>query len=259
MIPPAELLVYTVDQNNTFSSFQPGPNPAFHDIGTLNCNDPGGGTPFSMSVDRNGVAWVIFSSGNLFNVYIADAGCEPTDYVSGQQGLLTFGMGFATQGPGSTQDTLYIAGAPPAGSGAMAPAELAILDTGTLNVSVVAPVGGDPELTGTGSGQLWGFFPQVSLPGTDAGDAFIVGIDPVTGNLGTPILLPDLDGAPSAWAFAYYGGDFWVFLALQNPDGTQGVTNVWHVNGTTGSATIALPTNRSIVGAGESTFVPTFP
>jgi hypothetical protein len=65
--------------------------------------------------------------------------------------------------------------------------------------------------------------------------------------------LPQLLGNPSAWAFAFWGGDFWVFLQRD----TDPSTSVYHVNGTTGSMTTALSnTSRTIVGAGVSTCAP---
>jgi hypothetical protein len=62
-----------------------------------------------------------------------------------------------------------------------------------------------------------------------------------------------LAGTPTAWAFAFYGGDFWVFLQRDSDNST----NVWHLDGTSGAVTEALnDTGRTIVGAGESTCVP---
>ena len=55
------------------------------------------------------------------------------------------------------------------------------------------------------------------------------------------------------WAFAFYGGDFWVFLERMD----ESSTTVYQVDGTTGSITSSTPTlTRSIVGAGVSTCAP---
>ena len=75
-------LIYVVSTNNDFLSFDPRklPGDPFHLIGKLKCR--GGGSPFSMSVDRNGIAWVLYGDGELFKVNINDAKCEPTAFSS---------------------------------------------------------------------------------------------------------------------------------------------------------------------------------
>jgi hypothetical protein len=66
--------------------------------------------------------------------------------------------------------------------------------------------------------------------------------------------LPALQGQPAAWAFAFFGGDFYVFLMKD----LEFSTTVHQVNGTTGALTGSTPTNsRRIVGAGVSTCAPT--
>src|SRR4051812_49597795 len=61
----AAKLVYVVDESNTFSSFDPS-TLTFTDLGTLNCPGTSGDTPFSMAVDRQAQAWVLFASGKIF-------------------------------------------------------------------------------------------------------------------------------------------------------------------------------------------------
>src|SRR5258708_5838001 len=61
-------LVYTVDANNTFSQFDPA-TKTFHDLGTLSC-PTAGSQPFSMGVDRNTIAWVLYQDGTLYRVEI---------------------------------------------------------------------------------------------------------------------------------------------------------------------------------------------
>src|SRR6185312_9253584 len=56
----ASKLVYVVDQNNTLSQYDPT-TKMFHDLGTLSCNAPSGYQPFSMGVDRNATAYVLFT------------------------------------------------------------------------------------------------------------------------------------------------------------------------------------------------------
>ncbi len=71
-------LIYVVDTANDFMSFDPRklPGDPFHLIGKLQCHDRS--SPFSMSVDRHGVAWVLFGDGQIFKVAIDDAKCTPS-------------------------------------------------------------------------------------------------------------------------------------------------------------------------------------
>ena len=101
-------LVYVVtDQNELFSFFPP--SGTFKQIGRLVCPAPDGTTPFSMAVDRQGVAYVVFNDGRLYRVSTATAACVSTSFRVGQQGFSTFGMGFATDQAGPTE-RLFIAG-----------------------------------------------------------------------------------------------------------------------------------------------------
>jgi hypothetical protein len=231
-------LVYVIDVNNTFSSFQPGPSPVFTDLGTLNCPAQVGATPFSMSVDRSAAAWVLYSSGELFKVDTQTVSCSTTTYAMNQQGIDVFGMGFVADAPNAAQDTLYIAGNN----------ELGTIDTQTLTLSTFGLLAGQPELTGTGDAKLYGFYPDPNLPRVSQ-------IDKSNGLEGSSYSLsPQLQGNPHEFAFAFWGGDFWIFLQRYTTDAS---TNVWHLAPATGAVTEALSnTGRNIVGAGVSTCAP---
>src|SRR5687768_14194250 len=66
--------VYVVDQNNTLSRFDP-PTKNFTDLGRLACPASFGASPFSMGIDRTAVAWVLYSSGELFRVDTTSLNC----------------------------------------------------------------------------------------------------------------------------------------------------------------------------------------
>ena len=237
-------LVYTVDENNTFSQFDP-PTKTFHDLGTLSCPAQFGASPFSMGVDRNTIGWVLYSSGELFHVDIlGNLACTKTTWASAM-GLMQFGMGFSTDTAGGTTDTLFIAG----GAGPSNPTStLAKLSTTSMTATTVGTVQGWPELTGTGSAQLWGFFPS-----NNGSTPRIEQIDKASGAATTTYMESSLNGMPSAWAFAFYGGDFWVFLMKD----LETSTTVYQVDGMTGAIKGMTPTNtRTIVGAGVSTCAP---
>lgn len=236
-------LVYVVDQNNTFSSFKPD-TLTFTDIGTLNCPAKSGSTPFSMSVDRSATAWVLYSSGEIFKVNTQTLACTRTNFAQ-SNGFQNFGMGFVSNAPGADVDTLFIAGGPPM-TGLNDNATLATLDVSSLNVTTIGQMTGWPELTGTGDAKLWGFFP-------DAVNPRVSQLDKSSGAEGKSFPLSQLSGQPMAWAFAFWGGDFWIFLQRATDPNTQ----VWHLKSSDGSVTSVIDaTGRSIVGAGVSTCAP---
>jgi hypothetical protein len=163
-------------------------------------------------------------------------------------GFEEFGMGFAADVAGANQETLYIAGgtASNIGSGSSLFGSVAFP---SLSVQKRGNVDGWPELTGTGDAKLWGFFPDTSPPK-------VAEIDKATGMSGTTFTAPALKstGRPQAWAFAFWGGDFWIFL--QRDVDTS--TTVYQVKQSDGSVTAVKPkTGRKIVGAGVSTCAPT--
>ncbi|HEX6839005.1 MAG TPA: hypothetical protein VF334_20645 [Polyangia bacterium] len=249
----AAKLIYTIDQDGTFSSFKPDQTDitksVFTDIGKLNCN-AGLAQPFSMSVDRNATAWVEYfdqvTTSKLFKVSTANAACTATTFMGGQQGFNEFGMGFVSNAAGSTDETLFIGGGGTVGGAS----NLGTLDINTLTIAKVGSLTGDPELTGTGLAELWGFFPDLTA---NTMQAHISKIDKTSGAESMQISLGSAAGMANAWAFAFYGGEFFVFLAKSN-----GATTVYHV--TTAGLKDQLDTgSRHIVGAGVSTCAPTTP
>jgi hypothetical protein len=237
----AAKLVYLVDQNNTLSQFDPS-TKTFHDLGTLSCPASLGATPFSMGVDRTATAYVLYSSGELFKVNTSTLACTKTAWAT-QLGLQQFGMGFSTDAAGGSTDTLYIAGG---SSGPGGNATLAKLDIHTFTATQVGTITGWPELTGTGAAELWGFFPDSSSPRVEK-------LDKGNGHAMTTFPESTISGTPSAWAFAFWGGDYWVFLMKD----LEFSTTVYQVDGHNGSIKSMTPTSsRVIVGAGVSTCAP---
>jgi hypothetical protein len=128
----------------------------------------------------------------------------------------------------------------------MGPTTLATLDTTSMSSKNVGMVSGWPELTGNSNAELWGWFPDPSNPTVQK-------LDKTTGNAITTFKLDSLAGNPMDWAFAFWGGDYWVFLERD----TDGATIVYQIDGTAGTVTSMTNTNtRSIVGAGVSTCAP---
>ncbi len=239
----AAKLVYTVDQNNQFLRFDPM-TKTFTSLGTLSC-PASGATPFSMGVDRDTIAWVLYTNGKVYRVDTNNAlACTATNFTA-TGSLQQFGMGFSSNTPGSTEDTLFVAG----GSGPLSSttSTLATLDTTTMAAQNVGTVTGWPELTGTGNAELWGWFPDEVNPRVEQ-------INKATGAAIKTYNLPQLAGTPSAWAFAFWGGDFWIFLAKD----FDVSTTVYQIDGAAGGIKTMTPApGKTIVGAGVSTCAPT--
>lgn len=232
----AAKLIYVVTEQNDLLSFSP-PTLTFKPIGKLSCN-AGFATPFSMGVARNGTAWVLFSDGRIFNVSTTNAACTPTSYVPGQNGWTTFGMGFVSDSPGSAAEALYVADYDGGG--------LAKIDTSTLKLSYVGPwdkLSGSAELSGTGDARLFGFW--------EGSTVTVAEIDKSTGHILTTHPQPSVT-IGSGWAFAHWGGSFWLFTA---PSGTSQVDQFDPATNTT--KTVKTGLGYVVVGAGVSTCAPT--
>jgi len=260
-------LVYVVDEQNDFMSFDPRKLPAspFTMIGTLACPDngtsiqqpPNGAMPFSMSVDRDGKAWVLYTTGELFEVSLQNAACTKANNTIKASNMALFGMGFVTDAAGGMTEKLFLAGG---GTSAQPNGKLAYDDThgGNLTPVVVGNLTAQsdysPELTGTNEAKLYGFYPEV----TTNKPAYVQEIDKTSGapvgmtwNLGTSPLDTVQD-----WAFAQWGGTFYVFVT------TVDSSNVTHssvrsINRATNAYKIELnDLPYKIDGAGVSTCAP---
>lgn len=231
-------LVYVIGQDNELYSFYP-PTLEVKLIGVIDC-PTSFATPFSMAVDRKGIAWIVFSDGKLYNVDVKTAACSATAFAPSQSNFTTFGMGFVSDTPGSSAETLYVADY--LGKG------LAKIDTTTLKLSVVGPwdtLSGAAELTGTGDARVFGFF--------QASPIIIAEIDKNSGKILSQAPQPTVN-IGSGWAFAFWGGDFWLFTS---PTGQSQIDQYRPSDGTTKTVKTNLGTN--IVGAGVSTCAPVEP
>jgi hypothetical protein len=246
--PDDAKLVYVVDANGTFSSFNPRmvatPAQAFTSKGRLACPAASGAQPFSMSVDREAKAWVVYDDGELFRVDVNTLACTRMAVQSPTNAKI-YGMGFVTDTAGGTTDTLYVAGN--AIGSTFTTSQFGTLSTTPpYQVTVRTQLTGAPELTGTGDAHLWAFFPNVSPPRVSE-------LSKTNGAVLRSFDAAALMGTPVAWAFAFWGGDFWIFLQRQG----EASTTVYRMNGTTGAVTTPIPSSgRRIVGAGVSTCAP---
>lgn len=236
-------LVYVVDDQNRFLSFDPRKLPGndpFHLIGTLRCTKSS--TPNSMAVDRKGVAWIGYQNGKVYRASIIDAKCDPKGWTPSGEATRVFGMGYVTKGPRTEEELLFVAG------GIDDPKySFATIDTTLESWNQIGSLSihGHPELTGTSEGRLFAYYPT-------PGRGFVQELDRKTGATSGPRW--KIPGNPSnvdAYAFAHYGGVFYVFTTA---DGVSGVHAVHMKTGKVELVRNNLP--YTIVGAGVSTCAP---
>jgi len=230
-------LIYVVDGDRTLFSFNP-PEKQFKMVGVIDCES--GGNPYSMSVSRDGTAYVLYWDGSggcvgINAVDIETAACiEQTPFQCDQLGISTFGMGFATDTAGGTKETLYI------GTNTE-PAKLASLDTNTWQITVRGQMSGTAEMTGNSNAELRGFFAWASPP-------HVSQINKSNGQESDTVNLSQLSTSAS-FAFAHWGGDYYLF------HGPNQNTTVYRLSG--GQIETYMPdTGYNIVGAGVSTCAP---
>lgn len=263
----AATLIYVIGNSNTLYSYDP-PTATFTTIGTISCPDAGESQPFSMAVDREGIAYVEFALSvqtpttskeigeNLYRVSTKTASCTPTTYDPVANGQVTFGMGFVANAGngGDGGETLFIAQQPNAQN---ADNVLATIDTTTFAVNVVgafAPGVKNAELTGTGDGRLFVFYDDNPVynnnpdGGSNVPPSLIGQVDPATALLTGQDTLNLAQG--NGWAFGFWGGDFYTFTA----PGDQ--TVVTRFNPADQSLVQQASIADTIVGAGVSTCAP---
>jgi len=208
-------------------------------LGYLDC--PSSGT-FSMAVDRRGIAWILFRSGVLVNVRLDTLQCTEVilnSMPSQLPSVFQFGMAFAADDSPAheslflIQDSLYR------------------VDRTTRDMTRVGPTSlpGRAELTGTDDGQLYGYATS---------NGVIAHLDKSTAgsieSYRTSVV------GQSEFAFAQWGGDFWLFSGERSQPSGRTVANVTRFSPVTGeSKEVLSDTGIHIVGAGSSTCAPSKP
>ena len=197
-----------------------------------------------MSVDRLGVAWINFHSGELARVNTKNANCQTTNY-KGTSAFTKFGMGFASASPGSKTEHLFVSSSQFARS---PNGMLDRLDLTSFKISHIGPFPKatyTPELTGTGNGNLYGYFPDKTSP-------FIARLDQKSGKALKTWKLSPLNLVVNSWAFAHWGGRFYLFVADKNT-----YSKVYRFDPATGKNPLLVKNlGHRIVGAGVSAKAP---
>jgi hypothetical protein len=245
---PGADLVYVASEERQIYSFDPT-KTSFTLLGSIDCAN--GGYVNSMAIDRNATAWINYADGSLWKATTRNPTCTSTGFLPNQQGVGLFGMGFSAKTPGSMEDTLFIDDLSGGGLG--------FIDLSTMTLQRLGPflgslAGNDCELTGTANADLFGFF--AGSPLGDAGTAAVAALDPNTEGATQQWALPGIDTG-SDWAFAYWGGDFYLFTA-DKYNMTDPFTTVTRFRPSDGSLTMmAQNIGFRVVGAGSSTCAPT--
>lgn len=238
---PSTTWVYVVTLDEELFFLDPSTGK-YQLVAKINCPATFGGTPFSMAVNRKGTAFVLYSNGELFRVSTKTGKCEATPFVSGQQGFDTFGMGFATIDQGPAEE-LYIAATNQSGSSISA---LGVIDTNTYKVKKIGdfnPIQTGAELTGTGDGRLFGFVANAAGGGTK-----IIQLDKKNATVLAEVKLPSVS-LGQGWAFAFWGGKFYMFTSPGSPVLTR-------YDPMTGNVEDLFDLPSVVVGAGVSTCAP---
>ena len=261
---PCNGLIYLIDDASRLLSFDPRKIGTVQDpftiVGTLSC--PASATPvsgytgpvvpYAIAVDRTGKARVLYTSGEFFDVNVADASCTATTFQPNQGNQWSlFDPAYSTDTASGTAETLFVGGGSPEGFpggflGLVHPATLTIQTIGPL------PIVGDSQtlLTGNSNAELFGLFPSSST-------ASIQKIDKTSGSgVGVPLAIPGgLGSTPVAWAFAHWGGKFYLFVT--NDSGSGPSTRVARIDrGTANYEVVLLNVPYVIVAAGVATCAP---
>jgi hypothetical protein len=243
-------LIYVASEERDLYSFDPT-KVVFTLLGDIDCAQ--GVYVNSMAIDRNAKAWINYGDGSLWTADTQHPVCSATGFLPNQQGVGLFGMGFAAKTAGATDDLLFIDDLTGGGLG--------YIDQSTMSLMRLGPFTGDLaneycELTGTSNASLFGFFAGSFLG--DAGAAAVVQLDPNAEDAITQWPLPTIDTG-SDWAFAAWGGDFYLFTA-DKYDMTDPYTTVTRFRPSDGSVTtLAQDIGFRVVGAGVSTCAPVAP
>jgi hypothetical protein len=254
----AAQLVYVLSDQNELYSFRPNLRQ-FTRIGALGC-PRSAGSPNSMAIDRDAVAWVNYvqsglgdSGGAIDRVNTRDASCTAAAPVRMPAGWYRLGMGFSTVSADDPTENLFVASTPNLGGGSQG---LGSVETGRGLLHIIGNFSGafrgqSAELTGTGDGRLFGFFTTSPVQ--------VAQLDRATGAVLDATPLPGVE-TPQAWAFSFWGGDFYLYTAPAAALSAR-TTNVTRYRPSDGSIDPRYMTDIGfrIVGAGVSTCAPIAP
>jgi len=245
--------IFVLSDNSELYKFFPATNE-FQKLGDFTCGQATG--TFSMAVDRLGFAWVMFSNplGKIWKLDVTNVGnCTDPGYNPGQQGVNYFGMAFVSNSQFDQCDKLYGNTFNGLGGFSEGPnfGDFLTVDPDTLVLSKLGKTTfNGAEVTGTGDGRVFMF--------GGANPAKLVEVEKGTGKYLETTPLGNLE-LTNAFAFAFFGGDFYMFTESNNPNFSK-VTHYDYDdsdnNGVKDLTTVVASGPIRIVGAGVSTCAP---
>ncbi|MCA9661562.1 MAG: hypothetical protein KC486_24695 [Myxococcales bacterium] len=254
---PLDNGIFVLSDNAELWKYLPDDN-TFEMLGPIGCN--GMSNTFSMAVDRAGFAWVMFNppKGDIWKVDVTNpANCVDPGYTPGQQGAELFGMAFVSEDQFNTCDRLY--GNTYNGIGGFGEGpnigDFLTVDPDTLDLSLLGKTSfNGAELTGTGDGRAFMF--------GGVNPAKLVEVNKQNGQYVDTIPLGNL-ALTNAFAFAFFGGDFYFFTESGGPGSKSKVTHFdYDDSDNNGIQDLTVVNGQGpirIVGAGVSTCAPFLP
>lgn len=255
--------VILVDRRDHLHAFDPaavGAEP-FEDLGALGCTPsttPAPGfpeviDPLALTVDRQGIVWLLYTTGEVFHVPLRDPGsCTPSGFVPGSVGTL-LSLAFSADAPGGDTETLFSATGGPGSPGG----QLGRIDVETLagtNIGALDRAGDlGPLLSGDAAAHLFVLAPGITEMTTirEVSREDAKGVGPTRS-------LPSLDESSVALAIASWGGKHWVFRTRTvGPAERTSVTSIDQVTGD--EATPITDAGATFLAAGSSTCAPAAP
>ncbi len=238
-------LIYVLSDDAELWSFDPDTLMFTQITPSLGCPQT---DTFSMSVDRNGIAHVMFQNDDIYTIDVNNPNnCVDPGYAPGQLGFNKFGMGFVSNSLFDPCDKLYAHSWSGQGGFSEGPnaGRLGVLDPETLTMQEIGSIDYDGgELTGTGDGRLFAFAGSpAKLIEYDKSDASVIGETPLNMSL------------TNAFAFAFHGGDFYLFTEANQNSTVSKVTH-FDYDDTQMLTTVVQQGPIRIVGAGVSTCAP---
>ncbi len=170
--------------------------------------------PFSMAVDPFGRAWILDSETRRLSLFdlVTPGACVDSGYLPTVRELPYFGMAFVHTDPARQCASLFAHSYSGASSFRVGPGlgTLAVIDGDPPRARPIASIDYDGgELTGTGDGRLFAF--------AGARPAEIIEYHRDTGALIDRVVL-DGFATTNAHAFAFFGGDLYLFTEAQPPE-----------------------------------------
>jgi len=249
--------IFVLSDNSEIYKFYPETNK-FELLGAFKCGNATG--TFSMAVDRLGFAWVMFSNplGKIWKLDLTNvANCTDPGYNPGQMGVNYFGMAFVSNSQFDQCDQIYgntFNGIGGFGEGNMI-GDFLTVDPNSLLIQKIGKTNfNGAEVTGTGDGRVFMF--------GGVNPAKLVEVEKGTGKFLNTTPLGNLE-LTNAFAFSFFGGDFYMFTESDNNPFVSKVTHFDYddsdKNGKQDLTTVVNTAPIRIVGAGVSTCAPFLP